>query len=102
MLRRVARGELVSDPTLRERAGEDQTESLLAALTARERVVLALLAAGRTNRGIAERLSIAEKTVESHVRNIMSKLDLSPAPQDHRRVLAALVHLRFYGLGLVD
>ena len=73
------------------RAGE---RSPLAALTAGERLVLALMAEGRSNQAIAERLFLSPKTVEARVGAIFAKLALGPAPDDHRRVLAVLEHLR--------
>ncbi|MDQ4038700.1 MAG: response regulator transcription factor [Actinomycetota bacterium] len=63
-------------------------------LTPREREVLGLIAEGRSNQAIVDRLRLTAKTVESHVRNIFTKLDLLPEPDDHRRVLAVLAHLR--------
>ena len=66
----------------------------LSALTVREREVLALMAEGRSNLAIATSLVVTEKTVETHVANIFSKLGLEPAPDDHRRVLAVLAWLR--------
>jgi DNA-binding NarL/FixJ family response regulator len=65
----------------------------LNALTAREREVLALMAEGRTNVGIARRLWLTDRTVETHVGSIMTKLGLAASDEDHRRVLAVLVHL---------
>jgi DNA-binding CsgD family transcriptional regulator len=66
-------------------------------LTEREREVLALMAEGRSNQAIGDRLSMARKTVEAHIANIFSKLELPPAADDHRRVLAVLAHLRGSG-----
>lgn len=66
----------------------------LAELTEREREVLSLMAEGLTNRGIAERLVLAERTVESHVRSVLGKLDLPEREGEHRRVLAVLAYLR--------
>ena len=63
-------------------------------LTEREREVLALMAEGRSNQAIGDRLAMARKTVEAHIANIFSKLELQPASDDHRRVLAVLAHLR--------
>ena len=65
--------------------------------TPRERDVLQLMAEGRSNAAIAERLTLTEKTVEGHVRVILSKLGLEPAAEDHRRVLAVLAYLRGAG-----
>jgi DNA-binding CsgD family transcriptional regulator len=63
-------------------------------LTRRERDVLEMMAQGRSNRAIAERLGLSEKTVEAHVRSLFAKLDLVPSTDDHRRVLAVLSYLR--------
>jgi DNA-binding NarL/FixJ family response regulator len=66
----------------------------LLALSDREREVLGLIAEGRSNTAIAERLVVSGKTVESHIANIFTKLGLHDAPDDHRRVLAVLTALR--------
>jgi DNA-binding NarL/FixJ family response regulator len=70
----------------------------LAGLTPRELEVLGLVAEGRTNAGIARRLWLTEKTVETHVRSILGKLGLPTSEDDHRRVLAALVYFRAHAL----
>jgi DNA-binding NarL/FixJ family response regulator len=94
-VRRIARGGSVIDPEvvaqLLQRHGEDTN---LADLTVRERDILALMAQGRSNRAICERLFLSPKTVETHVGSIFSKLGLLPAADDHRRVLAVLTYLR--------
>ena len=59
-------------------------------LTPRERTVLSLMAEGRSNAAIAQALVVSDGAVEKHVSNIFTKLDLAPAPEDHRRVLAVL------------
>jgi serine/threonine-protein kinase PknK len=66
----------------------------LGELSPREREVLALMAEGRTNAGIARRLWLTEKTIETHVRTILMKLGLQVSDDDHRRVLAVLAYLR--------
>ncbi len=72
---------------------QTRRDDALAELTAREREVLALMAEGRSNLGIATRLVITEGAVEKHVRSILSKLDLPTTEDDHRRVLAVLTYL---------
>jgi DNA-binding NarL/FixJ family response regulator len=63
-------------------------------LTQREREILALMAEGRSNQAIASSLFLGIKTIETHIKSIFRKLDLTPAPDDHRRVLAVLAYLR--------
>jgi DNA-binding NarL/FixJ family response regulator len=93
-LDRIARGATVVDPALvHELVSARRRNDPLAALSSREREVLALMAEGRSNAGIARRLWVTEGTVEKHVRSILAKLDLPETDDDHRRVLAALVFL---------
>ena len=93
-IRRVARGGSVVDPAVVTRlVDQPQSKGRLAELTEREREVLALMAEGRSNQAIADRLFVTPKTVEAHIASIFSKLDLIPAPDDHRRVLAVLAYL---------
>jgi DNA-binding NarL/FixJ family response regulator len=94
-LKRIAAGETVVDPLVVERLlHAPRTPGPLDELTAREREVLALMAEGRSNEAIAQRLVIGGKTVETHVRNIFTKLGLSADLHDHRRVRAVLAYLR--------
>jgi serine/threonine-protein kinase PknK len=91
---RVARGGSVIDPALvQELVSARRRNDPLAALSAREREVLALMAEGRSNAGIARRLWVTDGTVEKHVRSILAKLDLPETDEDHRRVLAVLTFL---------
>ena len=92
---RVAGGGSALDPeVVALLLGRRRREDPLAALTPREREVLALMAEGRSNLSMAEALVVSERAVEKHVTSIFSKLDLPPAAQDHRRVLAVLAFLR--------
>jgi serine/threonine-protein kinase PknK len=91
---RVIHGGSVVDPALvQELVHARHREDRLDRLTQREREVLALMAEGASNAGIAKRLFVTEGTVEKHVRGILSKLRLSETPDDHRRVLAVLTFL---------
>ena len=94
-LARVQQGECVIDPTIVARLlRRARPASALGQLTDRERQVLALMAEGRSNTGICERLALSPKTVEGHVRNIFMKLGVGESADDHRRVLAVLSYLR--------
>ena len=94
-LARVHEGECVVDPTIVSRLlRRARPASPLGQLTEREREVLALMAEGRSNKGICERLFLGPKTVEGHVRNIFAKLGVGESADDHRRVLAVLSYLR--------
>jgi DNA-binding NarL/FixJ family response regulator len=92
-VRRVASGGSALDPEVVSRLLGRRPDPL-GGLTAREREVLALMAEGRSNRGIAEALVVTEDAVEKHVRSILRKLSIPPAARDHRRVLAVLSFLR--------
>jgi DNA-binding NarL/FixJ family response regulator len=93
-IRRVAAGGSALDPEVVSRLiGGRRADDPLAALTAREREVLAAMAEGRTNVGIARRLWLTERTVETHVGSIMAKLGLAADEESHRRVQAVLVFL---------
>jgi DNA-binding NarL/FixJ family response regulator len=94
-VRRVASGGSALDPEVVARLlGRRRREDPLAALTPREREVLGLMAEGRSNSAMADALVVSERAVEKHVTAIFSKLDLPPAVEDHRRVLAVLAFLR--------
>jgi DNA-binding NarL/FixJ family response regulator len=93
-LERIAIGGSVIDPTLVQELFARRTRSdPLAELTARELEVLALVAEGRSNAGVARRLWVTEGAVEKHVRSVLSKLQLPAGDEDHRRVLAVLTFL---------
>jgi DNA-binding NarL/FixJ family response regulator len=94
-LRRIVDGETVVDPTIVSRlVGRRRREDPLADLTEREREVLSLVAEGLSNKAIAVRLFITERTVEAHVKQVFLKLRLDANPESHRRVLAVLAYLR--------
>ena len=93
-LDRVAHGAVVLDPQVMAQvlAGQ-RRDSALAALTARERELLALMAEGHSNTAIAERLVVSASAVEKHIGNVFAKLGLPPDDARHRRVLAVLAYL---------
>ncbi|MEO7422685.1 MAG: response regulator transcription factor [Ornithinibacter sp.] len=94
-VRRVANGDCVIDAELVARLlDKKRTGDPLAALTERERTLLALMAQGLSNSALSTELSVSTKTIEAHVRSIFIKLDLVPDAADHRRVLAVLAYLR--------
>jgi len=94
-VRRVAEGGSALDPTIVTRlVGRHRWDDPIATLTPREREVLELIAEGRSNQAIAERLVVTERAVEKHVTSIFGKLRLAASPEDHRRVLAVLALLR--------
>jgi serine/threonine-protein kinase len=94
-LGRIAEGECVIDPTIvAQLLGRQRPDDTLAVLSSREREVLDLMAQGHSNPGIAAKLVLSTKTIESHVRQIFAKLDLREAPDQDRRVLAVLRFLR--------
>ena len=94
-VRRVGAGGTVLDPVVvAQLVGRPRQGDMLEELTDREREVLALMAEGRSNVAIGERMFITERTVEKHVTNIFDKLMLPLSPDDHRRVLAVLAFLR--------
>jgi DNA-binding NarL/FixJ family response regulator len=93
-LRRLVDGETIVDPTIVSRlVGRQRREDPLADLTQREREVLGLVAEGLSNRAIAARLFVTERTIEAHIKQIFLKLRLAADPESHRRVLAVLAYL---------
>jgi DNA-binding NarL/FixJ family response regulator len=93
-LERIAKGGSVVDPAVvQELFVARHRDDPLAELSSREREVLALMAEGRSNAGIARRLWVTEGTVEKHVRSILSKLPISATEDDHRRVQAVIAFL---------
>jgi DNA-binding NarL/FixJ family response regulator len=93
-IRRVAEGGSALDPdVVSHMLGRRRADDPLAELTPREREVLGVMAEGRSNQAIAEALVISERAVEKHVTSIFAKLNLPPAAEDHRRVLAVLAFL---------
>jgi DNA-binding NarL/FixJ family response regulator len=94
-VRRVADGGSALDPeVVSQLVGRARRDDPLESVTPRERAVLELMAEGRSNHAIAEQLVVTERAVEKHVTSIFAKLNLPPAPEDHRRVLAVLRFLR--------
>lgn len=90
----IARGASIVDPALvQELVSARRRNDPLSVLSDREREVLALMAEGRSNAGIARRIWVTEGTVEKHVRSILTKLDLAETSDDHRRVLAVITFL---------
>jgi DNA-binding NarL/FixJ family response regulator len=93
-LERIVKGGSVMDPALvQELVSARRRNDPLAVLSPREHEVLALMAEGRSNAGIARRLWVTEGTVEKHVRSILAKLSLPETDDDHRRVLAVVTFL---------
>jgi DNA-binding NarL/FixJ family response regulator len=94
-VQRVAGGGSALDPEVVGRMlGRRRADGPLESLSARERDVLAAMAEGKSNRGIAQELVVTEAAIEKHVTGIFHKLGLGPTPTDHRRVLAVLAYLR--------
>ncbi|MGH3201281.1 MAG: LuxR C-terminal-related transcriptional regulator, partial [Streptosporangiaceae bacterium] len=91
---RIAAGGTALDPeVVSGLLNASRHASTLGTLTAREQGVLALMAEGRSNSAIADRIFVSERAVEKHISNIFTKLNLPPSYSDHRRVLAVLAHL---------
>jgi len=92
-VKQLKRSERVSERQVREAFEQEPVREQLADLSRREREILALMAQGKSNAGIAKTLYIAEGSVEKHVSSILAKLGLRAEPDDHRRVLAVLAYL---------
>jgi DNA-binding NarL/FixJ family response regulator len=93
-VRRVAAGGSALDPSIVSRLLHRGPRSIVEEVTPREREVLELMAEGRSNKAIAERMVVTERAVEKHVTSIFAKLRLPTSTEDHRRVLAVLAYLR--------
>jgi DNA-binding NarL/FixJ family response regulator len=94
-VRRVAEGGSALDPAIvTQLVGRRRSDQPLATLTPREREVLELMAEGRSNQSIAQKLVVTDRAVEKHVTNIFGKLRLPASAEDHRRVLAVLAYLQ--------
>jgi DNA-binding NarL/FixJ family response regulator len=96
---RVARGGSAVDPAIVAQLLKRHDTDPLASLSPREREVLELMAEGRSNHGIAERLGVTERAVQKHITSIFQKLDLGVREDDHRRVLAVLAFVRSHPVG---
>ena len=97
-VKRVAEGGSALDPAIvTQLVGRRRGDDPLTSLTPREREVLELMAEGRSNQSIAQKLVVTERAVEKHVTSIFGKLQLPSTAEDHRRVLAVLVYLRGAG-----
>ena len=93
-VRRVGAGGTAIDPMIVSQLLRPRPDDALEAVTERERQVLALMAEGRSNQAIAERLEVSERAVQKHITAIFRKLGLAASADDHRRVLAVLAFLR--------
>ena len=88
---------MIDPPVVSSLLGRTRRRGPLDDLTEREREVLGLMAEGRSDHGIRSKLGVSDRTVETHVRSILMKLELPDTDDDHRRVLAVLSHLRACG-----
>jgi DNA-binding NarL/FixJ family response regulator len=98
-VRRVAAGGSAVDPAIVSQLLRRHETDPLAGVTPREREVLELMAEGRSNHGIAERLGVTERAVQKHITSIFQKLQLDICDDDHRRVLAVIAFLRSHPVG---